>query len=196
MAKTLTVTDKDVLRLEGLAQQLVELQPADRPKVAHTGAFIAAHLGVSPNTLQSWVRLARPMCHRSDTAGAFIDAHDRVAVLLSERVEAAVVAMIAPGQRDALAAAKFILPKLDPARYDPKLQEIEDQQEDDVFSTAGVPQEVFDALSDDERAQIAELRQAVWDAMATYETLIKQAQSRVLARELAQRQADAPAGSP
>lgn len=185
MARTLTVRQEDIRRLEGLAQKLVDLQPEDRPKT-ETARYIAHHLGIRTQVVQEWVRLARPATRRNDTAAAFFSVYERIANLLSENIYARVHAMSVPGQRDAFKAAMWLLKRIYPDEYDEGVAQAE-APEDDVFSTAGIAQEVFDALTDEERDEIAELRATMFAAMERYEVLMKEAQSRVLAQELEQR---------
>jgi hypothetical protein len=188
--KALTVRQEDIMRLEGVAQKLSDLEPAFRPK-AEAVDYIAQQLGVRRRVVQDWLRLARPSTHRSDTAAAFMDVASLIGKLLSEHTYAQVFAMARAGERDGFRAAQWLLPRIDPDRFDPSVSTHE-ANEDDVFSTAGIPQEVFDALTDEQREEIAELRSAMFAAMERYETIIKEAQSSVLAQELAQRQHGSP----
>lgn len=185
--RTLTVKQEDIKRLEGLIQKLSDYQPEDRPK-AEAARYIAQQLGVRVRIVQDWVRLARPATHRNDTAAAFFSAYERIADLLSEHLDGRIWTMTVPGQRDAFKAITWLLPRVNPERYDASIRH-EDADEEDVFSTSGVPQEVFDALTDEQRDEIAELRSTMYAAMERYETIIKEAQSLLLAQDLAQRQA-------
>ena len=184
MARSLTVRDADILRLEGLAQQLSDYEPEFRPKT-ETVAYIAQHLGVSRNVVKEWVRLVRPMTRRPDTAARFFDVYERIANLLSENIYARVHAMSVPGQRDAFKAAQWLLKRIYPDEYDPAVADAE-VSDDDVFSTAGISQEVFDALTDEQRDEIAELRATMFAAMERYEVIMKAAQQRVLAQQIEQ----------
>lgn len=173
------------MRLEGLAQKLADYQPEDRPK-AETVQLIAEHLGISRRIVQDWVRLARPATRRNDTAAAFFSVYERIANLQSENLYARVHAMSVPGQRDAFKAAMWLLKRIYPDEYDESIAQAE-TPEDDVFSTAGISQEVFDALTDEQREEIAALRATMFAAMERYETIMKAAQQSVLAQELEQR---------
>ena len=185
MARVLTVKEGDIMRMEGLIAKLSDYEAGDRPK-AEAANYVAAQLGVSVRVVKDWIRLARPMTNRSDTAARFFLAYERIADLLSENLNARVWSMTVPGERDAFKAVTWLLPRVNPERYDSSIQHAE-VEEDDVFSTSGVPQEVFDALTDEQRSEIAELRATMHACMERYETIIKEAQSSVLAQELAQR---------
>jgi hypothetical protein len=188
MARSLTVRQEDIMRLEGLAQKLSDYEPEDRPK-AEAAQYIAQHLGISRAIVRDWVRLARPATRRNDTAAAFFSVYERIADLLSENLHARVHAMSVPGQRDAFKAAMWLLARIWPDEYDPKFAGAE-APDDDVFSTAGISQEVFDALTDEEREAIAGLRATMHECMERYEVLMQQAQARVIAQDLAQRTSD------
>jgi hypothetical protein len=182
--KTLTVTSADIQRLEGLAQSLGDTDPAYRPKTEAVD-FVAKHLGVRRRVVQDWVRLVRPSSRRNDTAEAFLGVYERIASLLSEVLESRMWSIAQPGARDAFRALQWLLPRVDPERFDPAVANVEENG-DDVFDTANIPQEVFDAMSDEQREQLAEFRQQVLDALTGYEHLIKTVQSRLLTAELAE----------
>lgn len=186
-AKVLTVKQSDVMRLEGCAQQLAEMDPKDRPK-AEAADYVAQKLGVRRSLVQEWVRLTRPATMRGDTAGAFISVFDRIATLLSEKLYANMWSLATPGERDAFKALMWLLPRVDPGRFDPTAQE-QDGDEDDVFDTSSVSQEVFDRIAENEdyRERLAQLRQTIHAAMEEYETLIRTVQSELMAEDLAER---------
>lgn len=190
MAKPLTVRSTDITRLEGLAQALTD-QPAHLRAKTDAYTYIAQHIGVQRRTVQEWVRIVRPMTYRKDTAAAFFDVYERIATLLSEQIYAEVFKMAKAGERDGFKAATWLLPRVNQEQFDPSVQDVE-ATEDDVFDTAGVSQDVFDAMSDDEREQLAAYRQQVEAAMEGYELLIKRVQLRVSARDLAEQQAGSP----
>lgn len=194
-AKVLTVKTADVMRLEGCAQQLVEMDPKDRPK-AEAVDYVAQKLGIRRSLVQDWVRLTRPATQRNDTAAAFISVFDHIASLLSEKLYANVWAMAVPGERDAFKAVQWLLPRVDPGRFDPAAQ-VQDADEEDIFDTSGVSQEVFDRISasDDYRERLAQIRQAIHDAMEEYETLVRTVQSELMAEDLAERKAGTATGA-
>lgn len=188
-SKALTIREADVLRLEGIAQKLVEMKPADRPKT-EAYAYIGQQLGIARSTVRDWVRQIRPMTRRKDTAAAFFDVYERIAELLSENLETRVWDMTAPGGRDAFRAAAWLLPRVNPERFDPTVQNVE-TADDDVFSTAGVPQEVFDSMSDERRERIAGYRQKMLELMEAYELELQEAAAELMAQDLAERRHDA-----
>lgn len=189
--KALTVRDQDIMRLEGLLQELADKEPKDRPKT-DTVELVAHHIGVQRKLVQEWVRLARPLADKPGIASRFFDVYDRIADKLSEQLYANVHVMATPGERDCFKAALWLLKRKHPDRFDDSLQAQETDEEDDVFDTANVPQEVFDAIACDEqrREYLSELRTTMHRAMEAYETLIKQVQAELLAAELAERHSD------
>jgi hypothetical protein len=185
VARPLTIKDEDIRRLEGLAQSLGDMEARQRPK-AEAADYVAQHLGVQRRLVQEWVRLARPASRRNETAERFLCVFDAIARRLSEPLFDSVWSLATAGDRDAFRAATWLLPKVDPSRFDPAVADAQDDVEDDVFATSGVPQEVFDELTDVERAQIDALRKTVLEASSAYERLLKEAQTRLLQRELKQ----------
>lgn len=185
-AKALTVRQEDVRRLEGVAQSLADMEPMQRPR-AEAVDHIAQQLGVRRRTVQEWIRLIRPMSRRNDTAEAFFSVYEKIANLLSENLETNLWSMVKPGERDAFRAATWLLPRVNPERFDPATQSVAEADDDDVFDTAGVSQDVFDSMTDDEREMLASYRQTVLDAVDAYELLVRSVQARLMAEELEQR---------
>lgn len=184
MARPLTVTAADVQRLEGCAQSLAEMDANYRPKTEAVD-YVAKQLGVRRRVVQDWVRLVRPASLRNDTAAAFLGVYERIADLLSEVLETRMWTLATPGERDAFRALTWLMPRVNPERFDASVS-AEDIDDDDVFDTAGIDQSVFDAMTDDQREQMAALRQVVLDAGREYERLIKTVQSQLLNEEIAE----------
>ena len=184
--RPLTLTEDDVKRLEGLAGSLAVTDSAERPKSTAV-ELIAQHLGIRRRVIEDWVQLVRPMTLRNvdGITERFFDVYERIAVLQSEVLVGRLWDSTKVGQRDAFKAITWLLPRVDPERFG---EQSEKEDDDDVFDTSGVRQEVFDALTEAEHARIDELRKVVETAMASYENLIKIAESRVLAAEIEERQ--------
>lgn len=181
--KFISLTDADITRLEGCIQTLTGEDARFRPKSSAID-YIAAQLGVSSKVVREWVRRARPMARRTETTNAFFCAYEKIAALLVEQLEVSVwQTATTPGGRDATKAALWLMPRVNPECYG---DEDDEDDSSDLLSVSDVPQEVFDAMTPEQLATLDKAQQMVIEAMAMQEAVVKEAQAKVLAAEIAE----------
>ena len=176
------IREEDLKKLESKIQELNGMSAQYRPKT-FPHVYIASHLGVTSRTVQGWVRKAKKVAHLNDTSQRFYELYSKIADLLSEQMAATLFRMAEDsGNRNALASAKYLLPKINPVMYG----EGAGLEDDDEASTqvADIPQEVFDNMTEREIDEIDKLHQAIADAMTRSEEIVQKAQQRVLAQRI------------
>ena len=162
--------------MEGLLSDLRGRKPQNRPaQVTHV--YLAAQFGVSAPTMRSRLQDAMSKRARSDKADHFCELWAQIANVLGERISGTIYQIaVDPTNRNCLNAAKWMIERTDKETY--SMDEAK-QARDAGSAVADVPQEVWDELTDEEEAQLAEIEMAIDSEMHKLTRLVRRVQRRV-----------------
>ena len=168
------ITDQLLLRMEGILSDLRGTVAEQRPRTL-TNEFLAHQLNVPPPQVKRWYDQSLQRRAKNASADRFCELWDLIASLLSEHIEAVTIAVACDkGNRQQLAAAKWLLPKINPAMFGERGDLA--NNEDSPFGEYS--QGVFDVMNEIELQELVELQKQIDGLMARGQVIMRRCAAR------------------
>lgn len=168
------VVERVLAKMEGLLTSLRKMPPDKRPKAMPT-RYVGAHLGCSVGTVKRWLHYHEGRRDEHSMSDRFCEIYQLIANELSEVISARTFEIAANTENSqAFRAQQWLLVKMDPWTFG-------DKQQDDspAAQVADIPSEVFDAMSDAEKATLQRIADTKDQLDAEVEKLLEQVALRV-----------------
>lgn len=177
-------------KMEGLLQSL-RGQPANLRPEQVTHVYLAGQFGVSAATMRQRLADAETRRGRDDSADHFADLWQQIGNVLCDRTAAAIFQTAHdPGNRNCVAAAKWILERSDPDTYGTGERARATPAHEASSVVADVPQEVWDEMTPGENETLEQIEAMVTSEMVKLEALVRRVQQRVANRRVRESRQD------
>ena len=173
------VVERCLLKMEGLLMSLRKMPASKRPRAMPT-KYVANHLGCATGTVKRWIQYHDGRRDEHTLSERFCDIYQLIANELSEVISTTTFTIASdPGNPQALRAHLWLLPRMDPWTFG-------DKQHDESQSAkvSDIPSEVFDAMSDAERATLQRIADTQDKLAHEVDMLLEQVALRVANEDL------------
>ena len=168
------VVERVLLKMEGQLA-LLRKMPADKRPRAMPSRYVAAHLGCAVGTVKRWLQYHDGRRDDHEISERFCDIYQLIANELSEVVSSKTFLIASDTENSqAFRAQQWLLKMMDPWTFGDK-QQVESR----AAQVADIPSEVFDAMSDAERAALQRIADAQDKMDAEVEALLEQVALRI-----------------
>jgi hypothetical protein len=168
------VVERVLLKMEGQLA-LLRKMPADKRPRAMPSRYVAAHLGCAVGTVKRWLQYHDGRRDDHEVSERFCDIYQLIANELSEVVSSKTFLIASDTENSqAFRAQQWLLKMMDPWTFDGK-QQVEAR----AAQVADIPSEVFDAMSDAERAALQRIADAQDKMDSEVEALLEQVALRI-----------------
>ena len=168
------VVERVLLKMEGQLA-LLRKMPADKRPRAMPSRYVAAHLGCAVGTVKRWLVYHDGRRDDHEISERFCDIYQLIANELSEVISSKTLAIACDTENSqAFRAQQWLLKIMDPWTFGDK-QPVEAR----AAQVADIPSEVFDAMSDAERAALQRIADAQDKMDSEVEALLEQVALRI-----------------
>ena len=168
------VVERCLLKMEGLLTSLRKM-PADKRPRAMPTRYVAAHLGCTVGTVKRWLQHHDGRRDEHEVSDRFCDIYQLIANELSEVVSSKTFLIASDTENSqAFRAQQWLLPKMDPWTFGDK-----EHSDSRASQVSDIPSEVFDAMSDVERATLKRIADAQDRMDAEVDALLEQVALRL-----------------